>query len=182
MSNWKNAIPRRKYRERSQPERRKHLGFLEKKQDYLKRAKHFHTLEEQLSNLQEKALGRNPDEFYYAMNNSQFIAGKHRKTHFAESAQTLKKRKMKESALLQLKTQTIGRRKAKILSNSHELGTSTSNLHVKFTSTGTQHIPGQIPPTSSLVNQLSQDEEFLKSKQFTLENKQVPRSLRERKK
>jgi hypothetical protein len=31
MSTLKNAIPKRKYRERDQPKRREHLGFLEKK-------------------------------------------------------------------------------------------------------------------------------------------------------
>lgn len=182
MSSWKNAIPRRKYRERTQPESRKHLGLLEKKQDYLKRAKHFHALGDQLSNLQEKALGRNHDEFYYAMNNSQFVAGKHRKTPTAESPQTLKKRQMKDSALLQLKTQTIGHRKDKILANSHELGLSTANLHIQFTEAGTQHISGQVPPAKPIVEQLSQDEEYLRAKLRTLEHKQASRSLWERKK
>lgn len=39
---WKNAIPRRMYRERRQLKSREHLGHLEKKRDYKVRAKDFH--------------------------------------------------------------------------------------------------------------------------------------------
>jgi U3 small nucleolar RNA-associated protein 11 len=38
---WRNAIPRRMYRERPQLKAREHLGILEKKRDYKKRAKDF---------------------------------------------------------------------------------------------------------------------------------------------
>jgi len=40
-ASWKNAIPRRTYRERGQLKAREHLGLLEKKRDYKRRAKDF---------------------------------------------------------------------------------------------------------------------------------------------
>jgi U3 small nucleolar RNA-associated protein 11 len=42
-SAWRNAIPRRMYRERRQLHSREHLGLLEKKRDYKRRAKDFHS-------------------------------------------------------------------------------------------------------------------------------------------
>lgn len=70
MSSLKNAIPKRKYRERGQLEKRKFLGFLEKKQDYKRRAKNFHYKEDKLNDLRLKASLKNPDEFYFRMINS----------------------------------------------------------------------------------------------------------------
>lgn len=40
-ASWRNAIPRRMYRERGQLKAREHLGLLEKKRDYKRRAKDF---------------------------------------------------------------------------------------------------------------------------------------------
>lgn len=40
-SAWRNAIPRRMYRERRQLKSREHLGLLEKKRDYKRRAKDY---------------------------------------------------------------------------------------------------------------------------------------------
>lgn len=71
----KNVIPKRKYRERSQPSWRKNKGFLEKKQDYLKRSKKYHKNQRQLNNLKLKAQLANPEEFYHKMINNQVIDG-----------------------------------------------------------------------------------------------------------
>jgi U3 small nucleolar RNA-associated protein 11 len=47
---WRNAIPRRMYRERPQLHSREHLGILEKKRDYKRRAKDYHQKENVISN------------------------------------------------------------------------------------------------------------------------------------
>lgn len=66
-STFKNRIPKRKYRERAQPEGREHLGILEKKQDYQKRAKNYHQKQDMLNKLRLKADLKNEDEFYFQM-------------------------------------------------------------------------------------------------------------------
>ena len=77
LKNIKKYIPRRKYRERGQTERRKKLGFLEKKQDYKIRAEDYHTKEKKYKNLKEAARTRNPDEFYHKMIKAKIIDGEH---------------------------------------------------------------------------------------------------------
>lgn len=67
----KNLIPRRIHKERSQPlERVARHGLLEKKQDYKQRAKHFNRKTARIKLLREKGSFRNPDEFYFAMQNA----------------------------------------------------------------------------------------------------------------
>lgn len=56
--------------ERAQPQHRKKLGLLEKHADYVKRARDFHSKEDRIQKLREKAAMRNKDEFYFAMVNS----------------------------------------------------------------------------------------------------------------
>jgi U3 small nucleolar RNA-associated protein 11 len=60
-STFKNRIPKRKYRERAQPNNRSHLGLLEKKQDYKQRAKHYHKKQDMINNLKMKASLKNED-------------------------------------------------------------------------------------------------------------------------
>jgi U3 small nucleolar RNA-associated protein 11 len=77
LKNLKKYIPKRKYRERSQLERRKNLGQLEKKQDYKIRAEDFHKKEARYKKLKEEARLRNPEEFYFKMANSKTFEGEH---------------------------------------------------------------------------------------------------------
>eukprot|EP00656_Telonema_subtile_P044961 TRINITY_DN5122_c0_g1_i3.p1 TRINITY_DN5122_c0_g1~~TRINITY_DN5122_c0_g1_i3.p1 ORF type:complete len:265 (-),score=58.31 TRINITY_DN5122_c0_g1_i3:174-968(-) len=61
----------RAHKERRQPKQRAKFGLLEKKKDYVKRAKDFHRKEDAIRVLQEKASLKNPDEFYFAMQSAQ---------------------------------------------------------------------------------------------------------------
>lgn len=76
MKNLKRAVPIRKYQERGQPQRRAKFGLLEKKKDYKERAIDYHTKEDQLNKLREKAALKNPDEFYMKMGKAKMIDGK----------------------------------------------------------------------------------------------------------
>ncbi|KAG0131641.1 small-subunit processome [Tuber indicum] len=70
MSSMRNAVQRRNHKERSQPSSRQKYGLLEKKKDYVLRARDFNTKKAKLKVLRQKATQRNPDEFYFAMINS----------------------------------------------------------------------------------------------------------------
>jgi U3 small nucleolar RNA-associated protein 11 len=78
MSSLRNAVKRVTHKERSQPQNRQHLGLLEKKKDYKKRAIDYHRKEDRIKAMKEKASMRNPDEFYFGMKNSQVKEGKHK--------------------------------------------------------------------------------------------------------
>ncbi|CAO3598939.1 unnamed protein product [Absidia cylindrospora] len=67
----RNVVQRRNHKERGQLAHREKFGLLEKKKDYLQRARDYHSKQKRLKALREKALFRNPDEFYFKMINSQ---------------------------------------------------------------------------------------------------------------
>eukprot|EP00010_Vexillifera_abyssalis_P006568 CAMPEP_0201547712 /NCGR_PEP_ID=MMETSP0173_2-20130828/4223_1 /ASSEMBLY_ACC=CAM_ASM_000268 /TAXON_ID=218659 /ORGANISM="Vexillifera sp., Strain DIVA3 564/2" /LENGTH=256 /DNA_ID=CAMNT_0047956865 /DNA_START=6 /DNA_END=773 /DNA_ORIENTATION=+ len=80
MSTWKNVVKGKTHKERSQPKSRRHLGLLEKKQDYRKRARDYHQKQKKLKLLNEKASTKNPDEFYPEMLRSKVTqSGEHRR-------------------------------------------------------------------------------------------------------
>ncbi|KAJ3214336.1 UTP11-like, U3 small nucleolar ribonucleoprotein [Dinochytrium kinnereticum] len=80
MSSLRNSAPRKAHRERSQLQSRAHLGLLEKKKDYVLRAKDYNSKQRRLKAMREKALMKNPDEFYFAMINSKVKDGVHTKS------------------------------------------------------------------------------------------------------
>ncbi|KAG8980005.1 hypothetical protein FRC05_007448 [Tulasnella sp. 425] len=73
----KSPVHTREHRERGQLLERQKLGILEKKKDYVVRAKNYHTKRLRIERLQEKAKERNKDEFYYAMKNQKTDRGVH---------------------------------------------------------------------------------------------------------
>ncbi|KAJ3349933.1 U3 small nucleolar RNA-associated protein 11 [Entophlyctis luteolus] len=94
------AAPRKAHRERAQPAARAGLGLLEKKKDYLVRAKDYKEKRSRIKKMKEKAAFRNQDEFYFAMINQRTKNGVHLKEH------RTKKFSVEEQALL--KTQDLG--------------------------------------------------------------------------
>ncbi|KAG0264849.1 UTP11-like, U3 small nucleolar ribonucleoprotein [Mortierella polycephala] len=77
MSSLRNAVHRRNHKERSQPLARQKFGLLEKKKDYIARAKDYHSKQDRLKAMREKAAFRNPDEFYFKMVNTRTKDGVH---------------------------------------------------------------------------------------------------------
>lgn len=66
-SSLRNSLHRRNHKERSQPAHRSKLGVLEKHGDYVKRARDYHSKQDRLNRLKQKAAERNKDEFYFSM-------------------------------------------------------------------------------------------------------------------
>lgn len=67
-SSLRNSLHRRNHKERSQLANRSRYGFLEKHKDYVLRAKDYHSKQDRLTRLRQKASERNKDEFYFGMN------------------------------------------------------------------------------------------------------------------
>ncbi|KAI0698395.1 small-subunit processome [Cerioporus squamosus] len=67
MSSLRNSLHRRSHKERSQLSHRSRLGILEKHKDYVLRARDYHSKQERINRLREKAATRNKDEFYFSM-------------------------------------------------------------------------------------------------------------------
>ena len=66
-SSLRNSIHRRSHKERLQLAHRAKLGLLEKHADYVKRARDYHSKQDRLTRLRQKAAERNKDEFYFSM-------------------------------------------------------------------------------------------------------------------
>ncbi|KAG8862755.1 hypothetical protein FRB96_000765 [Tulasnella sp. 330] len=88
VSSMRNSLHRRSHRERAQPAGRAKLGILEKKKDYVVRARAYHLKQDQIKRLQVKAQGRNKDEFYFAMNGEKTNRGVHVKVRESASLTT----------------------------------------------------------------------------------------------
>eukprot|EP00899_Mesostigma_viride_P025834 jgi/Mesvir1/6435/Mv19520-RA.1 len=135
MSSFKKAIPRREHKERSQPSARKHLGLLEKKKDYILRAKSYHKKEATIKALQAKAAQRNPDEFYFRMQNMQTKDGVNviRSTEPNKySQEELILMKSQDVGYVMMKKQVDAKRAERLRATLHGIGEAPCNKRIKF--------------------------------------------------
>lgn len=108
MSSLKKILKKKIHKERSQPKKRQKYGLLEKKKDYLLRARDFQNKKKQLKKLKEKAFLKNEEEFYYRMITEVKVIIKKKLLLFIYIFIFLKPdEKLSKEQLLLLKTQDI---------------------------------------------------------------------------
>ncbi len=76
-SSLKNVIPKRKYRERSNPTYRANSKPIERHSDYVRRAKRNHLREDTINRLKVKATLKNDNEFTHGMEKARMLNGEH---------------------------------------------------------------------------------------------------------
>lgn len=131
----KNAVKRKTHKERSQPSDRRKYGLLEKKKDYLQRAKDFHKKETEIQNLRRKAEQRNPDEFYFAMERKGTKGGVHSGSITEANKYTqeeLRFMKSQDASYISLRAQTEMKKVERLRSQLHFIGAAAPNQHVVF--------------------------------------------------
>ena len=133
MSNLRNLLKTRTYRERSQPASRQHLGLLEKKKDYVLRARDFHRKEDAIKKLKEKAAFRNPDEYYFKMAHTKVEGGVHRKEREEQPIHDeLRKFKREDAGYLMVKQTAEAKKIEKLRASLHMLDAPLQNKHTFF--------------------------------------------------
>jgi len=134
MSSLRNAVKRKTHKERSQPQSRAKFGLLEKKKDYVVRAKDFHRKEDRLSAMSRRVENRNPDEFYFGMNKSKVVDGKHRfEKDSGLDADTLRVMKSQDLGYVSTKAR-IDKKKIETLKARFQNSEGTKNKKLKFVS------------------------------------------------
>jgi U3 small nucleolar RNA-associated protein 11 len=138
MSSLRNAVKRVAHKERSQPQARTHLGILEKKKDYRQRAQDFHRKQDTIHAMQQKASMRNPDEFYFGMNNAEIRDGRHRKTQQARQEETdigpetVRIMKDQDLSYIRMQKQRDARKVERLKASLHFLGDEKKRKHTVF--------------------------------------------------
>ncbi|CAG9467844.1 unnamed protein product [Pedinophyceae sp. YPF-701] len=135
---YRKAVRRKTHKERSQPSYRSKYGLLEKKKDYRQRARDFHKKEKALSVLRKKAEEKNPDEFYFAMQNARTRGGIHdgRLTQANKySQEELALMRTQDVRYLGMKAQQEAKKVERLQSTLHFLGggsVQSGNSHTVF--------------------------------------------------
>ncbi|CAH4036611.1 unnamed protein product [Pieris brassicae] len=164
MSSWKKAAKanQKTHRERHQPESRKHLGLLEKKKDYKKRADDYHEKGETLKLIRKRALDKNPDEFYFHMINSRVKEGVHHELEKDDehSVEQIKLMQTQDIKYINMKRTMESRRIQRLQSQLHmsEIADSTSNTHMFFVDEGEEKdfdIAKRLDTHPALINRKS---------------------------
>lgn len=114
---------RKEHRERHQPARRARKGLLEKKKDYRLRARDYKSKRSRLQKLAEKAAFRNPDEFYYKMENTKRERGVFVRTDHPGA------NKYNQKQLVNMKTQDLAYLNYKKSVETSKIDTLHAGLH-----------------------------------------------------
>lgn len=134
MSSLANAIKRKTHKERAQPAGRKKYGLLEKKKDYLERARDFHRKEDTIKKLQRKAEERNEDEFYFAMERAKTRDGVHdgRIPGKRYSNEEVRLMKTQDEKYLTTKATSEAKKVERMRASLHMIGMAPQNKHTVF--------------------------------------------------
>lgn len=130
MSSLRNAVKRKTHKERAQPAARHKFGLLEKKKDYLQRARHHQKQESVLQVLREKAETKNPDEFYQAMQREHMHGGPSRNKRLPD--RDIRHLKTQDLLHVQLAASKHSKRLEKMQKQLHFIGAPVQNHHTVF--------------------------------------------------
>jgi len=168
----KHAVARRVHKERHQPQARKHLGQLEKKKDYVLRARDFHKKADHLAKLQEKVRLKNPDEFYFRMINTKIDKEKDGRMKDVKtdhlSAEDKELLLSQDARYIGMRRQIALKKVDKMRSNLHNIEEAQKNkerVHIKFNNDDDDIIVSSKKPRASGPGRPSKkvlDEEAIK--------------------